>query len=135
MISEFQADIYILELGMDGLSNDPLAQLNLTNNVYADILQSILDMGKPILATGGGGYHLENTARAWALVWSILSGMEFQDLNLGLGGMMLENTDWAGGLRDRILPPPSGMKDYIDSEIRRVTEKVKSTVFPLHNLS
>lgn len=135
LISEFRADIYILELGMDGLSNDPLAQLNLTNNVYADILQSILDMGKPILATGGGGYHMKNTARAWALVWSILSGMEFQDLNLGLGGMMLENTDWAGGLRDRILPPPSGMKDPIDSEIRRVTEKVKSNVFPWHNLS
>jgi acetoin utilization protein AcuC len=135
LINRFDPDIFLLELGMDGLANDPLAQLNLTNNVFADILQRLRERNKPMLVTGGGGYHVKNTVRAWALIWSTLTGVESCDLGIGMGGVMLENTEWAGGLRDRILPPISGLKEFIDSEIRRITDKIKSTVFPLHGLN
>ena len=98
LIEAFNPDVIVFELGVDALAGDPLAHLYLTNNVYADIIDSLLGFNKPILATGGGGYNVENTARAWALAWSILAGADSgQDMNLGVGGVMLGGTDWQGG--------------------------------------
>jgi len=136
LIEKFAADVIILELGMDALSGDPLAHLHLTNNVHADITETLVEMGIPILATGGGGYHLENTVRGWALCWSVLCGEHqyAQDLMLGMGGVMLENTDWLGGLRDRPLLAHGGVRETINAEIERVTKAIQTSVFPLHGL-
>jgi len=135
LIIKYNPDVFIMELGMDALSGDPLAHLNLTNNVYVDIINSILEQEKPVLATGGGGYNVESTVRAWALAWSALCGEEEHDLGIGLGGVMLENTEWAGGLRDRTLITDAGIRDTVDAEIQRVTQYIKDNVFPLHGLS
>jgi acetoin utilization protein AcuC len=134
IIKKYDPDVMILELGMDALANDPLAHLNLTNNVYADIINLVLKMGKPILATGGGGYNIKNTVRGWALAWSVLCGDEEYDLSLGMGGVMLENVEWSGGLRDRVLPPDYQKKSKINAEINRVIKKIRSAVFPLHGI-
>ncbi len=136
VIRKFAPDVIILELGMDALAGDPLAHLHLTNNVHADITETLVAMNVPILATGGGGYHVENTVRGWALCWSVLCGehQDAHDLMLGVGGVMLENTDWMGGLRDRSMLAHGGVRDTIDTEIDRVTEAIQKTVFPLHGL-
>jgi len=135
LIKKYDPDVLIMELGMDGLSGDPLAHLNLTNNVYADIIKQVLQLGKPILATGGGGYNVESTVRGWALAWSVLCGEDEHDLGIGLGGVMLETTEWLGGLRDRILITDAGIRDTVDAEIQRVIQYIKDKVFPLHGLS
>lgn len=136
LMQAFDPDVVILELGMDALAGDPLAHLNLTNNTHADIIERVLSLGKPILATGGGGYHVENTVRGWALAWSVLCGAqaEHDDLMIGMGGVMLETSDWAGGLRDRPLLSNAGHRTTIDTEVRQVIESIKQTVFPLHGL-
>ena len=136
LIQRFEPDVIILELGMDALAGDPLAHLHLTNNTHADIVETLVEMDIPILATGGGGYHVENTVRGWALCWSVLCG-EHQnagDFMLGMGGVMMENTDWIGGLRDRTLLADGGIRENIDAEIERVTQAIQKTVFPLHGL-
>ena len=137
LIGAYDPDVIVLELGMDCLSGDPLAHLKLTNNAYAEVVQSVLDFGKPILAVGGGGYHVANTARGWALMWSILSGQNqaADDMSLGMGGVMLESTDWHGGLRDRILVADDQQRRSVDPEIRSTIGKIKSSVFPLHGLA
>lgn len=136
LMQAFDPDVIILEMGMDGLAGDPLAHLQLTNNVYVDVVEKVVAMDKPILATGGGGYHLENTIRGWTLLWSILCGDDSQDHDVafGMGGVMLENTDWLGGLRDRILLADGGRRDAIDAEIQIVTDRIRATVFPIHEL-
>jgi len=136
VIKKFGADVIILELGMDALAGDPLAHLHLTNNTHADIVETLVEMDIPILATGGGGYHVENTVRGWALCWSVLCGahQDVHDFMLGMGGVMMENTDWVGGLRDRSLLADGGIRENIDAEIDRVTKAIQSTVFPLHGL-
>jgi acetoin utilization protein AcuC len=104
LIKAFAPDVFVMQLGMDALAGDTLAHLELTNNVHAEIVDRILSFDKPILATGGGGYHVENTVRGWALAWTIMCGQQNSaDLSLGIGGTMLQSTEWAGGLRDRIL--------------------------------
>jgi acetoin utilization protein AcuC len=135
LIKKYNPDVLIMELGMDGLAGDPLAHLNLTNNVYADIIKQVLQLEKPILATGGGGYNVESTVRGWALAWSVLCGEDEHDLGIGLGGVMLETTEWLGGLRDRILITDAGIRDTVDAEIQRVTQYIKDNVFPLHGLA
>jgi acetoin utilization protein AcuC len=134
LMKAFDADVTVLQIGMDGLAGDPLAHLHLTNNVYADILGIVRGMGKPILAVGGGGYHVENTVRGWALAWSVLCGEPEHDLSAGMGGVMLENVEWFGGLRDRVLLSDAGLRREVDDQIRRVTERIRATVFPLHGL-
>ena len=131
----FDPDVLVVELGMDGLAGDPLAHLNLTNNVYADICSLLLKLDKPILATGGGGYHEENTARAWALCWSVLSGAEpEEDLYAGLGGVMLQSSEWAGGLRDRMLLSHGGQRKTVDEAIERSIERIQESVFPFFSV-
>ncbi len=137
LIGAYDPDVIMLELGMDCLAGDPLAHLNLTNNAYAEVVRSVLDFGKPILAVGGGGYNIENTARGWALAWSILAGADdgTDEMTLGLGGVMLESTDWQGGLRDRMLVTDARQRRVVDPAINATIEKIVSDVFPFHGLT
>jgi len=84
----------------------------------------------------GGGYNIDNTVRAWALAWSILWGAdaENQNANIGMGGVMLENTDWHGGLRDRQLPIDSQQRNTIAHDIETTMKAIKTDVFPFHGL-
>jgi len=134
LLKAFNPDVIVLELGMDTLSGDPLAHLHLTNNVYVDIVGDILKLDTPILATGGGGYHVENTVRAWSLLWSVLCGDSLDDMSIGMGGVMLGNMEWAGGLRDRMLISDAGRRDAVDAEIKATVERVRRNVFPYHGL-
>ena len=131
----FNPDVIVFELGADALAGDPLANLNLTNNTYVEIINRLLGFAKPMLMTGGGGYNIENTVRAWALAWSILCGEDVKgDMDLAAGGIMLETTEWQGGLRDRALVLSEQQKTSVSSEVRKTIKKVEENVFPLHSL-
>jgi len=131
----FDPDVIVLELGLDALAGDPLAHLALTNNTHAEILNRVLGLDKPLLVTGGGGYHVDNTARGWALAWAVLCGEdEADDANVGLGGVMMETTDWYGGLYDRALVPSDQQRREVEPAIDATIEAVKANVFPLHGL-
>ncbi|MHC4981566.1 MAG: acetoin utilization protein AcuC [Planctomycetota bacterium] len=131
----FDPDVIVLQIGMDSLAGDPLGHLSLTNNVCAEVIAETLRFGKPILAVGGGGYHPENTARGWALAWSIMSGRDRRGAeDLGLGGVMLETADWQGGLRDRMLIPDVARRAAVDAAIAATIEAVKANVFATHGL-
>jgi len=118
LIGAFEPDIFVFELGADALAGDPLANLQLTNNVYVDIINHLLNFDKPILATGGGGYDVDNTVRAWALAWSFLCGEGSQQ----------------EGLQDKTLAVSSQQRDVVTPRIETTIEAVKANVFPYHNL-
>jgi acetoin utilization protein AcuC len=130
----YAPDVIVLELGMDALAGDPLTHLRLTNNVYVEILNHLLRLEVPLLATGGGGYHVENTVRGWALAWSTLSGENEHDLSMGMGGVMLESSEWRGGLQDRVLPVSPEQRAAVEPAVRDTIAKLKQTIFPLHGL-
>jgi acetoin utilization protein AcuC len=136
LVRAFNPDVLILELGMDTLAGDPLAHLHLTNNTPTDIVESLMELNKPMLVTGGGGYHIENTVRAWTLCWSVMCGdhSHHDDLGMMMGGVMMENTDWFGGLRDRVLLSDAGLRAGVDEAIAKVVDRVRATVFPLHGI-
>jgi acetoin utilization protein AcuC len=135
LMKAYGPDIIVFELGADALAGDPLAHLCLTNNTYADIIGHLLKFDKPILATGGGGYNVDNTARTWALAWSVLCGESSEhDMNVGFGGVMLESTDWQGGLRDREFVVRNQQREMVLPVIERTIEAVKANVFAFHSL-
>jgi acetoin utilization protein AcuC len=131
----FNPDVIVFELGADTLAGDPLAHLHLTNNTYAEIITHLLHLGKPILVTGGGGYHAENTVRAWSLAWTVFTGMD-DDLSLtaAIGGVMMESTDWQGGLRDRELPVTDQQEQAVLPALDASIQAIKASVFPIHGL-
>jgi len=135
LLGKFKPDVIVFELGADTLSGDPLAQLYLTNNTYVTIIEKLLTFAVPILMSGGGGYNIDNTIRAWTLAWSVLCGADdASDMNIGLGGVMMESKEWQGGLRDRELVPSEYQRDSIAPRIEEVVEEVKQLIFPLHGL-
>ena len=137
LIHAYGPDVIVLEAGADTLAGDPLAGFTLTNNVYVEVINALLMFGKPILATGGGGYNVENAVRAWALVWTALCGEQRDDDHLaGMGGVMLASTEWAGGkgLRDRVLITHQEQRENVDPLVEETIEQVKSLVFPIHGI-
>jgi len=135
LIGAYGPDCFVMEIGVDALADDPLANLALTNNVYADVIGELLNFNKPILAVGGGGYDVANTVRAWSLVWTVLCGDDNGSLEThGAGGVLLENTEWQGGLRDKVLVPSQDQLNTIGPAVEAVIESVKRNVFPHHGL-
>jgi acetoin utilization protein AcuC len=135
LIGAYKPDVFVFELGADALAGDPLANLQLTNNTYVEIINHLMSLNKPILATGGGGYHVENTVRAWSLAWSVFCGADAgQDMHHGLGGVMLENMEWYGGLRDRVLAVTESQQKTVNPAIDETIQKIKANIFPIHGL-
>jgi acetoin utilization protein AcuC len=136
LISAYQPDVIVFELGADALAGDPLAHLQLTNNVYVEIINHLFSFNKPILATGGGGYNVENTVRAWSLAWSVFCGADDGDdmHHAAVGGVLLENVEWQGGLRDRALAVTESQRETVTPAIEATIRKIKANVFPLHGL-
>jgi len=131
----YKADVFVFELGADALAGDPLAHLRLTNNVYVEIINHLLTYDKPILMTGGGGYNVDNTVRAWALAWTVLCGADSDHhLAPAVGGVMLESTDWQGGFRDRELPVTNQQREMVLPALEASIETIKAKIFPIHGL-
>lgn len=136
LIRAYEPDVIVLELGMDTLAGDPLTHLQMTNNIVVELFEVLLAQGCPLLVAGGGGYHVEHTVRAWTLAWrTCLGGAEDDAASLGLGGVMLGSSEWAGGLRDRHLPPTPAQQAAVEAELERTLTRVRSNLFPLHGLT
>lgn len=133
LIHAYRPDVLVVELGMDTLAGDPLTHFCLTNNVIMDILRVLLAFGKPMLVTGGGGYHVENTVRGWTLAWKTLAGDE-EDWAVGLGGVMLASSEWVGGLQDHDLPVSAARRAAVEPPVRQTVAWIRQHIFPYHGL-
>jgi len=74
--------------------------------------------------------------RGWALAWSVLCGdQEHHDaMSFGMGGVMLETTEWTGGLRDRTLLSDAGRRSGVDIEIDAMLRRARSLLFGFHGI-
>ena len=80
LAAAFRPDLLVTQNGCDGHAGDPLSDLTLSLRGYRDLARRLHRLahrhcGGRWVATGGGGYDLERVVpRAWALLWSELSG-------------------------------------------------------------
>ena len=135
LLRAFNPDCIVLELGLDTLAGDPLTHLMMTNNVVVEVAQQLLDFGKPVLVAGGGGYHLEHTVRGWALAWRTFAAEGDAGIySLGLGGVMLGSTEWAGGLQDHELPVDTDQRRRVGAELDATLRAARQNIFRYHGL-
>jgi acetoin utilization protein AcuC len=135
LIDAFKPDVIVLQLGADALAGDPLAHLRLTNNVYVDVINHLLRFNTPILATGGGGYDLGNTVRAWTLAWTALCGISpGSTATRGVTDTRRETAHGQGTLRDRRIAVANQQRTSVLPAIETTIETIKARVFPTHGL-
>ena len=134
LMEAYAPDVIVLELGMDTLAGDPLTHLRMTNNIVVEILEPLLQLRRPLLVVGGGGYHAENTVRGWALAWRTCCGEDVEDFAMGMGGVMLANTEWTGGLRDRVLPVTAEQRRVVEPELQATINNLIQHVFQFHGI-
>ncbi len=136
LIGAYNPDVFVMQLGMDGLAGDPLTHMGLTNNVPMEVIQAVQAFRRPILAVGGGGYNIPNTVRAWVLAWSLLCGQtgHTEDPSLAPGGVQPSSADRCGELRDRTRVPEESVRKRVDAAVDATIERVRSNVFSFHGL-
>ena len=80
LAAAFRPDLLVTQNGCDGHADDPLSDLTLTLRGYRELARRLHKLAHRHcqgrwVATGGGGYDLDRVVpRAWALLWSELSG-------------------------------------------------------------
>lgn len=75
-IQKFNPECIVVQCGVDGLSSDEHQEWNLTIKGFGKEVAKILDVGKPTLLLGGGGYEHKQVARCWTYLTDIALGKD-----------------------------------------------------------
>lgn len=79
LMDAFHPDAVVSQLGVDAFTSDPLAALNLTTYGFLKVIDYLTEKAPAWVALGGGGYNLENVARAWTLAWAVMNRVKLPD--------------------------------------------------------
>ncbi len=76
LVTTFAPEALVLQCGADGLADDPLSKLMLSNRAIWDAAAALLPLAPRRLVLGGGGYNPWSVGRCWAGLWAILNGID-----------------------------------------------------------
>jgi acetoin utilization protein AcuC len=79
LLKAFDPEAIVLQMGTDTQELDPLAHLCLTAQGWLEAVKDVRDLGKPIVAIGGGGYNLTTVPRMWTLAIAALARLDLPD--------------------------------------------------------
>lgn len=131
-VKAFGPDVILAQLGADGMANDPLTNLCLTNNCTRTVTGQMRTLCNKIVGMGGGGYNLEKATRAWTIAWAELNGIEMENPYAGLlSGVMTGPEIEGGDLSDPHIYITGPTKERNEREIDRVVDYIRKTVFPI----
>jgi acetoin utilization protein AcuC len=118
-VEAFRPDAVVLLCGADGVEEDPLAHLSLSNNAHWAVTRALMEVAPRFLVLGGGGYNPWSVGRLWTGVWATLNGHDIPDrlpdaAEQVLRALRWENTrrgrnppdHWFTTLRDKARPGP-----------------------------
>jgi len=134
LIGAFRPDVVVAQLGIDSHRTDPLTHLALDVQGFARAVARIVELAPRLVALGGGGYDLQNVARAWTAAWAAMNGVAL-DPDLPAAFVNDAGRDWhARSLWDpeEALPEHRRVRarEYADRQV----EAVRRLVFPAHGL-
>jgi acetoin utilization protein AcuC len=76
MVERFCPEALILQCGADGLADDPLSKLELSNQAIWRAVDRLRSLAPRLLVLGGGGYNPWSVARCWTGIWGLLNGVD-----------------------------------------------------------
>ncbi|NLV24072.1 MAG: acetoin utilization protein AcuC [Deltaproteobacteria bacterium] len=135
LLSAFQPDILITQMGADFLRTDPLTRLEGTTGFFELAARSFRATGIPWVILGGGGYDWINVARAWTLVWGAALDVSLGDeLPERFRHLLAEQGIRAYRLRD--LPHTAFPSDFYPAQesFEQVLDFLERKIFPLHGI-
>ena len=125
-------EILVLQCGADGLADDPLSRMELTNTAIWDAVAKVTRIVPRTLVTGGGGYNPWSVARCWSGVWGTLNGHDVEAPLPVLAKEVLRALTWnrAGGRN----PPDHWFETMADEPSRNaVRREVRDLVAAAHD--
>lgn len=130
-LDSYAPDVLVTQLGADALFGDRVANLSMSLSLFERYIERLRALHIPWLALGGGGYAVENVARAWTLAWARMNDLTLPD---GIPAEWQEEATRYGirvnSLRGKEVgdgPSPGRVLDELD----RTLCSLKETVFPL----
>ncbi len=133
LLTAFDPEYVILQVGADAYFADPLTHLGLTSHGWLSLAQSVIALGRPVIALGGGGYNLDTVTRLWTLLYGALSGQQFPaDLHDHSGPTDAERDDIFQQIYVKRQGTAHGTS--IGNYARRSVETVQRNAFPAHGL-
>lgn len=70
----FEPQALVLTCGADAVAGDPLSRLGLSNVALWRAAERLVQIARPVVVLGGGGYNPWTLARYWTGLWGVLSG-------------------------------------------------------------
>jgi acetoin utilization protein AcuC len=90
----FRPQILVLQCGADGLAEDPMSRLELSNGALWRAAAKLLALAPRALLLGGGGYNPWAVARCWAGLWALLDGRDIPDRLPAPAEAVLRRLEW-----------------------------------------
>lgn len=131
LAQRFAPRALVVTCGADGLHDDPLSTMSLSNQALWTAVELLTTLTTRIIVLGGGGYNPWSVARCWSGLWARLAGFEIpqclppeaQDILRRLQCDLIDDDDdispaWITTIAD--LPRPGPVRD----DVRRVVESV-----------
>jgi acetoin utilization protein AcuC len=135
LVTKFRPDVIVAQLGIDSHRTDPLTHLALDVQGFARAVARILTLAPRVLALGGGGYDLENVARAWTAAWAVMNDVE---LPADLPAAFLEQAHRvrfrARSLWDAPAPRDEERSACARHYAERQIDAIRRLIFPVHGL-
>ena len=103
-VRAFAPDAIVFLCGADGVEEDPLSHLSLSNNAHWDVLRGLMGLAPRLLVLGGGGYNPWSVGRLWTGVWGILNGYELPKRMSGEAEEVLRALRFEGNRRGKNPP-------------------------------
>jgi acetoin utilization protein AcuC len=84
IVRKFRPEIILVQCGADGHSDDRLAHLRLTTNMFKEVVSEMHSLAHELcegrlLLFGGGGYTLANVPRVWTIAFASLAGKQLDN--------------------------------------------------------
>ncbi|MFY8106543.1 MAG: acetoin utilization protein AcuC [Elstera sp.] len=114
----FAPEVVVIQAGADGLAEDPLSRLTLSNGALWQAVRAGQGLAPQAIILGGGGYNPWSVTRAWAGLWGCLNGFDLPGRLPAAGEAVLRGLvwdhrlgrtppeDWFTTLKDRPRPGP-----------------------------
>ncbi|ORD96646.1 CLR6 [Hepatospora eriocheir] len=79
IIEVFQPSAILMQCGGDSLSGDRLGCFNLTHAGHGRCVEFVKSFNLPLILVGGGGYTIDNVAKAWTYETGIVVGSRLDE--------------------------------------------------------
>jgi acetoin utilization protein AcuC len=136
LLQAFRPDVVVAQLGIDSHHTDPLTHLSLNVQGFARAVARIVGLAPRLVALGGGGYDLENVARAWTHAWAAMNAVELADaLPADFAGEARRFHFRSSTLSDPPIELPETSRRAAQQYAERQVDAIRRAIFPAHRLA